>query len=168
MRIHLATRDDVPALVTLNDAYMRELFRRPWNGTAEQLAVDLAEGVVHAAVTEARDAFVAWNDAYDLHHCIRGASICDLYVPPAARGRGIAACLLAFAAARIAERGGTYLVGTIAGDRSGPLAARVAEGWPTREFILGGRAFRAVAALEGATPRELARSMPPVAWNNEP
>jgi GNAT superfamily N-acetyltransferase len=89
MEIRLATSGDVPALAALNDAYMRELFARPWNGTAERLAADLDDGVVHAALTEARDAFVAWHDAYDLHHCIRGASICDLYVPPAAHGLGV-------------------------------------------------------------------------------
>jgi GNAT superfamily N-acetyltransferase len=168
MRIRLATPDDVPALASLNDAYMRELFARPWNGTEERLAADLAEGVVHAALTETRDAFVAWHAAYDLHHCIRGASINDLYVAPSARGRGVAACLLAYCAARVAAAGGTYLHGTAAGERAAPLYARAAELHPQLGVIIGGRAFRAFAALDGAGPRAILSGLPPVAWNVEP
>lgn len=168
MEIRLAEAADVGALAALNDAYMRETYRRAWNGTEAQLAADLAAGVVRVAITAARDAFVAWHAAYDLHHCIRGGSINDLYVAPPVRGRGVAPALLAFAAARVQEAGGIYLVGTASGSLGAPLYARAAHGGATVEFILGGRAFRQVASLAGAGPRAIARGLPPVAWNVEP
>src|SRR5690348_8871187 len=136
--------DDLPALVALNRAYMEETFQRAWNGNEAQLARDLADGVVEVAMADALG-FVAWTRAYDLHHCMRGASVCDLYVVPAARGRGVAPALIAHACARIAAGGGAYLAGGAVDDRSAHLYGRIAWSWPTREFILGGRAFRTVA-----------------------
>jgi hypothetical protein len=35
-------------------------------------------------------------------------------------------------------------------------------------MILGGRAFRTVAANAGATPREIVRGLPKPEWNQEP
>jgi predicted N-acetyltransferase YhbS len=172
VQLRLATPDDVPALAALNDRYMRELFARPWNGTAAQLAADLfRDRVVSAAVAEHDGAlvgFVAWSPAYDLHHCLRGGAIADLYVEPARRGRGVALQLLARACAEVAAAGGVYLVGTAVGDGPSRLYARAASTWPTVEAILGGRAFRTVAGLAGSSARDLVRCLPPVAWNREP
>ena len=172
MLVRVVEPRDVPALAALNRRYMAELFGRPWKGTEERLAADLFEDrVVAAALAERRGAavgFVAWSPAYDLHHCIRGALLADLYVEPAARGAAVALALVARACAEVRAAGGVYLVGTAVGDRPARLYARVAETWPTVEAILGGRAFRTFADLAGASPRDLVRGLPLPAWNREP
>jgi GNAT superfamily N-acetyltransferase len=172
MVIRLVRPDDVPALAALNVRYMRELFGRAWNGTPERLAADLfVDRVVSAAVAERDGAlvgFVAWTPAYDLHHCIRGGAICDLYVEPPWRGLGVALQLLAACCAEVRAAGGIYLVGTAVGTGPARLYARAAATWPTVEAILGGRAFRTIADLAGAPARAIVRGLPSPAWNHEP
>jgi predicted N-acetyltransferase YhbS len=169
--VRLVEPPDVPALAELNRRYMAELFGRRWNGSEERLANDLfVDRVVSAAIAE-REApvgFVAWSPAYDLHHCIRGAQLADLYVEPAARGGAVAPALVARACAEVRAAGGVYLVGTAVGEGPARLYARVASTWPTVEAILGGRAFRTLADLAGASPRAIARGLPRPEWNLEP
>jgi GNAT superfamily N-acetyltransferase len=163
--IRRATPDDAPVAGGMIDAYMRELFGKPWSGTPARLALDLASG--HLAIALAGDTgFLAWAPAYDLHHCVRGGEVADLYVTPAARGRGLAAQLVAFVCAELARGGGVFLRGAaVAG--AAALYDRVAWGWDCREVILGGRAFRTFAALAGQSARAIVRGLPPAAWNHE-
>ncbi|MGE5186300.1 MAG: GNAT family N-acetyltransferase [Acidobacteriota bacterium] len=165
MDIRIATVDDAAPLAALLDEYMTELWARTWAGKLPQLVADLAAGRVRAALCDA--GFIAWNDDYDLHHCVRGASLCDLFVRRSARGRGVAPALIAFACREIQATGGVFLRGTAVASAV-KLYARVGWGWDCREVTLGGRAFRAIAALAGASPRELVRGLPDPAWNHEP
>lgn len=166
-----ATTDDAHALVPLMDANVRALGGARWHGSAERLVADVLAGSAARLAVAARDerlvAFLAWTAAYDLHHCVRGGEVCDLYVDPDARGVGLATQLLAHACAQVARAGGVYIRGT-ATRGAVPLYARVAWGWDCREMILGGRAFRTLAALAGASSKLIARGLPDPAWNHEP
>jgi ribosomal protein S18 acetylase RimI-like enzyme len=94
----LAEPCDVPALVQLLDAYMRETFKVPWRGSAEALHRDGfgREFEIQVGMTggERVMGFMAWRKPYDLHHCLTGGEILDLYVSPEYRSRGVAPALV--------------------------------------------------------------------------
>jgi GNAT superfamily N-acetyltransferase len=165
IRLATPTEADATTAGGLIDACMRELFAKSWSGTGAQLAADLAAG--HIAIALARDAgFISWAPGYDLHHCVRGGEVADLYVTPAARGSGLVAQLVAFACAEVARSGGVFLRGTAVASAA-PLYRRVAWSWSSDEIILGGRAFRALADLAGQPARTIVRGLPPPAWNHQ-
>lgn len=69
---------------------MQETFKAPWHGSAESLKRDaFGEHVKLALATQngAAVGFAAWRPTYDLHHCVPGIEVIDLYVEPAHRGR---------------------------------------------------------------------------------
>jgi hypothetical protein len=170
VELRLAVAADAEELAMLQREYMRELFDKPWGGTVEKLARDLEEQRLSAALaihSAEIVGFVAWTDGYDMHHCVRGGEMIDLYVRRRFRGVGRSAQLVAFACGEIAKSGGVYIKGTAVASAA-PLYNRVAGGWDCREMILGGRAFRTVAANAGATPREIVRGLPKPEWNQEP
>jgi ribosomal protein S18 acetylase RimI-like enzyme len=95
--------------------------------------------------------------------------ILDLYVSPASRGRGVAPALVCTVAAEILRRGGTYVKGQAVNNRAAQrLYARFAMCFPGADCIVGGRAFRQLAALAGHSARVAARSLPEKSWNYEP
>jgi GNAT superfamily N-acetyltransferase len=108
-----AAARDVPVLVQLLEAYMRETFKAPWHGSAEALRHDGfgREFEMHVAMTDGEHVmgFLAWKKSYDLHHCLRGGEILDLYVSPDYRSRGVAPVLVCAVAAEILRRGGAYV-----------------------------------------------------------
>lgn len=114
--------------------------------------------------------FACWRRHYLLHWGKRGGGVDDLYVAPSARGRGIAAMLIAAASAAIRDDGGSYIQ-TGSYDRAaatGALYERVGVGHDSAECYVSGRAFRAIADLAGATAREIVERLPPKEWNFEP
>jgi GNAT superfamily N-acetyltransferase len=70
-------------------------------------------------------AFAAWVSSYDLHHCMKGGEVIDLYVFPSHRGQGVAMLLIARIAKEIQEHGGTYLKGQALDN---PAAQRLYQG----------------------------------------
>jgi GNAT superfamily N-acetyltransferase len=167
--VRLADSEDIEDAGRMIGACMTELFGKRWSGTTARLAADLSAGRVRIAlaVAERPIGLIAWNDDYDIHHCVTGGTTCELYVEPAYRGRAIAAKLIAFACREIERGGGVFIKGTAVASAA-PLYDRIAWGWDCREVILGGRAFRTLAGLVDATPRQLVRSLPDPAWNHEP
>jgi GNAT superfamily N-acetyltransferase len=168
-----AEQSDVPALVQLLEAYMQETFQVSWQGSAEALRRDGfgREFEIQVAVTgDGRViGFTAWAKAYDLHHCITGGYILDLYVAPEFRGRGVAPALICTVAAEILRRGGTYVKGQAINNKVVQrLYARFAVCFPGADCIVGGRAFRQVAALAGHSARVATRLLPEKSWNYEP
>jgi GNAT superfamily N-acetyltransferase len=106
--------------------------------------------------------------SYDLHHCVAGAEVLDLYVAPEARGRGLALALACAVAAAVAQDGGTYLKGGAVERGTGRrLYAKLAVCWPSGDCYVSGRAFRRLAALAGQPLRTMIRGLPPMAWNYE-
>jgi GNAT superfamily N-acetyltransferase len=167
-----ATQADVPALVALLEAYMRETYARPWSGTAEALARD-GFGARCRLTVAARAgelvAFAAWSDAYDLHHCVAGCDLIDLFVQRDQRGRGVALRLVAALAAEARTRGATYVKGLAVGaPATRAFYERLAMAFDGADCIVGGRAFRVLAELDGKTPREMLRGLPRKEWNYEP
>jgi GNAT superfamily N-acetyltransferase len=163
----LETRD-LPEVAELLRAFMRETFDKPWNGSERALARDAFGKELYMAVAgEPPLGFIGWTRAYDLHHCISGASICDMYVAPKHRGRGVAIELVCFAAAQIKNDGGIFIQGQAVPGREEEYS-RIAMSFPGASCIIGGRAFRTLADLAGKTPREIARMLPKREWNFEP
>ena len=168
--VRLARPEDLPRLGTLLDEYMQEIFHQPWSGTVEGLHRDALGKEAHTfvAVDEDLVGFSLWRRTWDAHHCLRGGELLDLYVQKSVRGGSVAPELLLATVAAVQADGGCFLKGqgvTAAGDR---LYERLAMTFPGTDFILGGRAFRELAALQGLPLREVVRRLPPKTANHEP
>lgn len=170
--IRPAIATDAPAVALLLDEYMRELFDQAWSGTAEALARDgfgLHFDLVVVTYVDAPLGFAAWRSTYDLHHCVRGAEIMDLYVRRALRGRGVALQLVAAVAATVRVRGGAFIKGQAVGPATTRrLYERVAVAFEGSDCIVGGRAFRTLAEHAGKPARAIIRGLPLKSWNFEP
>lgn len=165
----LAQEADIESAVRMIRAYMEETYALPWSGEAGLLERALAVrrlALAVARVDERATGFVSWSPSYDLHHCIWGAEVMDLYVEPPFRGRAVALRLLAFVADQVRERGGVYLKGSIAGaPGNGRLYGRSAVLDSGLVCTLSGRAFRTLADAKALDIRAAVRSLPPTAWN---
>ncbi len=165
--VRIATADDAPALSSLLSAYMQETFQRAWGGSVESLVRDGCGARFESLLALRSDAlvgFASWTRAYDLHHCVAGGDLIDLYVVPECRARGVAADLVAAVAARIQASGGGYVSG-MAVRGSEKLYARLAMQFPGTACIVGGRAFRTLADLAGRPARDIVRGLPSRNWN---
>jgi GNAT superfamily N-acetyltransferase len=171
--IRKAVQKDVSQLGKLLDAYVRETYQGAWGGNVGLLERHLIENAVEMllAETPGREtvAFIAWTYAYDLHWCMKGGLIVDLYVCPAHRGRGAAVLLAVCLAEEIQKRGGTFLHGgAVENAVVHRLYNRVAMVQPNGECYVSGRAFRHLANLSGKSVREIVVNLPEAAWNYEP
>ncbi len=171
MDVRPAGTDDAPRLADLLRAYVGEALEAEWHGSVVGLRELIEAGdariLVAAAGTGSIVGFLAWSPAYDLHHCIRGGTVDDMYVEPSSRGRGIGAMLLVAGAARVRDGGGVFLRGTAVPDPSARrLYGRAAVCHETMECTISGRAFRRVAELTGRSSREIAGSLPDLDWNH--
>lgn len=174
----MAARTDAEALAALVAACMAESYPGHPGTPAAVLARDVfapppppaAQPRVALALGAdgAARGYMAWDATYDLHWGLGGAHVSDLYVVPAARGLGVAAALVAFCCAEVRAAGGAYLRAE-AYDRPSTrrLYGRAAVVMPSGEVAMGGRAFRRMADLAGATPRAILAGLPPAAWNHE-
>jgi GNAT superfamily N-acetyltransferase len=168
MEYRSATADDVGPVCRLLEAYMRETYHGPWAGTQDRLERDGfgAHFRVTVAVWEGVVVgFAAWRSTYDLHHCMPGLEVIDMYVQPSVRGRGIAACLLARLAADGAKLGARFMTGgAVESGSAARLYGRTTVSHGGQSY-LSGRAFRVFAELAGVSPRQLARHLPLREWN---
>ena len=145
--IRKANRDDVQRLEKLLTDYMRETYQGAWGGSVELLERHLTDKAVEIllAETSSREviAFLAWSSSYDLHWCMKGGIIVDLFVSPQYRSRGIAVLLATDLAKEIQERGGTYLKGgAVESPIANRLYQRIAMRLADKEYYVSGRAFR--------------------------
>ena len=173
LTVRSALPRDVPDVARLVERFMHDAFSRAWGGSAEALARDGFGAHFDMSVAAKTGAglvgFAAWEGIYDLHHCVPGAHIIDLYVDPSHRGVGVALELLADVAARVRDRGGRFLRGQALPARGlEHLYGRVAVLFPGDECNVGGRAFRVLADLAGVPAREAIRRLPEKTWNYEP
>jgi GNAT superfamily N-acetyltransferase len=160
---------DVPALVPLLEAYMQEAYGVPWRGSAEALHRDCFGQHCSLLVAQARDGdligFLAWMPSYDLHHCVSGADVNDLYVVPRCRGRGVALLLGCAVAAEVAQQGGRYLKGTAVETGTGSRLYDRFGICNSTGCVVSGRAFRRLAELAGHSVRQIVRALPDRSWN---
>ena len=171
--IRRAVREDVSQLEKLLDDYVRETYQAAWGGRAELLERHFDENAVEIILAETPRrktvGFVAWTSDYDLHWCMKGAAIIDLYVCPPHRGRGAAVLLATGLAAEIQKRGGAFLHGgAVENEVVRRLYNRIAMVQPNGDCYVSGRAFRHLADLSGKSVREIAANLPEAAWNYEP
>lgn len=163
---------DIPKLCQLLDIYMRETFQRAWGGTPQQLEQDCFGAELEMFIAETLEkeaiAFAAWKKSYDLHVCIKGGEVIDLFVCPEHRNRGIAINLLLAVVSDIQQHGGIYIKGQAVDSRSERLYQRCARCFSGSECIVSGRAFRRLTALSGKGLREIVRGFPEQSWNFEP
>ena len=172
MTIRSPDKHNLAELAALMPRYMSETYATEWHGSEQALRSAVAAGTLQMLVAAHRAqtiiGFVAWTSAYDLHWCVTGATILDLYVCPEARGRAVALRLLAAVAAKVQGDGGRFLRGTAVDTGSGTqLYGRAAVCNTTTECTVGGRAFRELAELENLPSRELLLRLPDAAWNYE-
>jgi GNAT superfamily N-acetyltransferase len=166
-----ATPDDVHAVAALLKRYMLETYSEAWRGGVPALLED-GFGTRFRTLLATRsgqvEGFLAWEPAYDLHHCLCGGHILDLYVTAPHRSRGVAVQLIAHVARSIQAAGGAFVKGgAVDGGTGGRLYGRFAAAFGN-DYILGGKAFRHLAGLPDLRARSLARSMPAKEWNFEP
>lgn len=170
--IRQANQNDIPRLEELLGNYMQELFHRTWGGTTQLLEQHWFHNEVGIVVAEAANqeivGFVAWISSYDLHHCMKGGEVIDLYVSPAHRGRGLAMLLITDVATKIQGCGGTYLKGQAMNNPAARrLYRRCARCFAGDECYVSGRAFRRLAELSGKSLREVVSELPEMGWNYE-
>lgn len=162
---------DVPAITALMISYMRETYDDEWHGSAEALERDGFGRDFHIHLATAGGAvvgMVAWHDSYDLHHCMKGAEVIDMFVVREARGRSVGPALVCAVAAAVLKRGGRFLRGQATEDAAvRRLYERVAICNVALQCTISGRAFRTLAGLDSESPRLIARSLPDKAWNRE-
>ena len=162
---------DVRAVADLLQAYMRETYDMAWPGGVSGLIRDgfgARFKMLIATLADHSVGFLAWETAYDLHHCMIGGHVLDLYVEPGHRRKGLAVKLIAKATAVIHALGGAFVKGGAVESGSGSrLYGRFAPAFGN-EFILGGKAFRHLGTLPELPIRQLVRALPRKEWNFEP
>lgn len=166
-----AAVEDLTQLTGLLDEYMEETYQRRWAGKREDLARDILGRECHTlvAVDDAElVGFAIWQRCYDVHHCLHGGELLDLYVQKAARGSAFAPQLLLAVISAVSRNGGKFLRGKGVSAQGDSLYERFAVTFPGTEFILGGRAFRELGALKGVPLRQAMRAIPPKSANFEP
>ena len=171
--IRKANSDDVPRLSKLLADYMQETYHGAWGGNAELLEQHLTEKAIEFFLAETSNheivGFLAWSFSYDLHWCMKGGVIVDLYVCPEYRSRGAAVLLATELAAEIQKHGGTHLKGgAVESPAVHRLYSRIAMRLGENEYYVSGRAFRHLASLSGQGLREIVKNLPETAWNYEP
>jgi len=169
--IREASTDDVHTVAALLRAYMLETYHEEWRGSVNGLLQDGFGACFRALIAALADqavGFLAWERSYDLHHCLGGGHILELYVAHRHRARGIAVQLIARAAGLIHSEGGAFIKGGAVDSGTGSrLYGRFAPAFGN-DYILGGKAFRHLAAQSNLPVRMLVRSMPKREWNFEP
>jgi GNAT superfamily N-acetyltransferase len=130
-----------------------------------------ATPVAHVLVASERERVVGmiqWWRLYDLFWSMFGGKAEWLYVRPEARGRAVAAMLVAEVCARVRGAGGEFLYAGSGEPSVTKLYDRVTHSWPQREHALSGVAFQRLADLAGASARELVRNLPSPELNKVP
>ena len=168
--VRTATRGDVPGIAALLSDYMHETYSAEWRGKPIAIERDGFGNQFHLAVAASGPeivAFIAWTLSYDLHHCLAGGAVLDLYVAPEHRHRGVAALLIAAVCKEVFAVSGRFLKGgAVDSVTANRLYSRFTPAFGN-EYTLGGRAFRRLAEFGGASARDLVRSLPKKAWNFE-
>jgi GNAT superfamily N-acetyltransferase len=160
--IRVATDADIEPLSFLLRDYTREAFSVDWPCESDRLR-DALTGIVTillAVTPQGIVGFVAAVDDYDLHHCLRGLRVIDLYVARKHRGQGVGLRLLAHMAARALTHKFEYLRGeVIENQRTRRFLGRIAI--VSGESInVGGKALRLLAEQRDQPLRQMVRGLP--------
>jgi GNAT superfamily N-acetyltransferase len=128
------------------------------------------DAVLRAVVAEERGrviGYAGWRRGFDFFWAMWGADAEGLFVRREARGRGVAAALVARVCAEVRAGGGVFLRGTYH-DVLAPLYERSASSWPVREAYLSASAFARMADLARKPIREIVKGLPAPELNRIP
>ncbi|MDF1504668.1 GNAT family N-acetyltransferase [Roseisolibacter sp. H3M3-2] len=144
----MATADDVPALVALMRAFYAEsgypLPEGPAARTFAVLVADPALGRVWLLEADGAPAgYLAMTVAFSMEHGATRAFVDDLFVLPAARGRGLAAAPPAAARADCAARGAHAMYVEVGPDDDGARRVYARAGFEDTGRVLLARALAA-------------------------
>lgn len=118
--------------------------------------------VAHLLVAERGEQIVGmvqWRLIHNMFWGMFGAEAGWLYVKPKHRNSGIVAALVARLCALASEAGAEFLQGS-GDEKPSKLYERVAIGLPDRACHVSGKAFQAIAKLDGLPLREIVRRLP--------
>ena len=164
-RIATLQPEQVEAVAGLWRAYMTELYGERGHMSAEVFRRDGLGEAFSTLVASGDDGLpvgvAAWWMTYDVHHGVRGGEIPDLYVSPAARGRGLAAQLIAAAAREVRARGGVFLRAPATPENARRLArsGRLNGAFPLVQVYWADALFATLADQAGADARTLVRQL---------
>ena len=169
MVIRRAVVEDVDMLARLIDGFAKGHPAEHFARSVERLrdAFFGAEPVGHVLLAVKGDTvigFGAWRKAYDPYWSMFGGDGLGLYVSPAYRGLGIAACIVAAICSEIREGGGHFLQASY-GPSLASLYERVGVGATERSCHVSALAFERLAAAAGGSAREIVRGLPDKALN---
>lgn len=144
--VRSATAEDLEQVAALLREYMLETYSLEWSGSENALERDVlgSHCNLELAVNGEKEVIgvAAWKESYDLHHCVSGGVVLDLYVRPVWRGRAVAVLLVCAVAAAVKDRGeGIYREADLSED---VLAAYTSESQPrflVRPATLAGGRF---------------------------
>jgi GNAT superfamily N-acetyltransferase len=164
LTIRRATANDAQALSALIDGFAVDHPAKDYARSSKTLTQAFFSNrpLAYAVLAEQDGTaigFAAWRQAYDMFWSMFGGEGIALYVRPAHRGRGVAACLVAAMCSHIQESGGQYLQASY-GEELGPLYERVTTGSTEQVCWVSSSAFEQMAALAGRSPREIVRRLP--------
>jgi len=113
--VRRATTSDVQDVVTLIQAYAREVHEREATVTPEALLHDGFGSVLEFFVAESSSGavvgFAGWEKTYDVISGRRGGVLLGLYVEARLRGRGTGHALVTAVANEVRDIGGGFLLG---------------------------------------------------------
>jgi len=171
-RTATATVAELAPVARLLDDYVRQhLNMAAWPGSLDTFKRDYASGCFNMIVLYRQETivgFAAWTRSYDLHHCVHGALLLDMYIAPAYRCQGLGAALICAIAAEITRLGWTYMRGQALSGPAARLYGRVGIRFGANEYNVSGQALRQLASLVGQPARDILRGLPTQAMNHQP
>lgn len=166
-----ATIEDLTQVSKLIDGYVRQNLNMPaWPCSLATFSRDYVSGCFRMTVIRTNEklvGFAAWLPSYDLHHCVHGAALIDLYVDPAYRCRGLGPALICAIAAEITGLGWEFMRGQALSGRAARLYERCAVRFGTNEYNVSGKALQRLASLAGKSARAIFQGLPTREMNHE-
>lgn len=160
--IRAAAATDLAEVEELLRSYMAEALSRRWEGSRAALERDGLGREFHILLARrGREAIgvAFWHRVYNVHYCVAGGEICDVFVKRPYRSSGTALMLIAAAARDIKIAGGSFLRGQ-SDEHLESLYSRCAVVVRGAECYLGGSEFDALAAAPDVPARRMLRTLP--------
>jgi ribosomal protein S18 acetylase RimI-like enzyme len=173
VKIRAATPADLDAIAEMTDDFVKDHPAATHPRSLEKLRDALFgdQPVAHLVVAvegERVVGMIQWWSIFDMFWCMAGGKAEWLYVRPEARGRAVAAMLVAEVCAQVRAAGGKFLYAGSNEPEVTALYDRVAISWPQREHGLSAEAFQRVADLAGAPAKDIVRGLPAPELNKVP